>query len=201
MKKLSSALLALTLTLSLAACSVSSIAPAPQAATPQTDPSRAYALEKLNEVNDMILERSIVPEDYLRYLPEDLAEAVKGYNEETALFHIFYTSVATDITTGLFYEHQKNPGDYTHSDLYDEWVGRISHYALYKNVTELCNNDPYLSYTLAKEAGGSAGTWPYYIETGMYDRDTSFSRNGYLTLVDSLLTQFDQARAALSPID
>ena len=41
------------------------------------------ALEKLNQVNDMVLARETVPADYLRYLPDDLAELVEEYNGRT----------------------------------------------------------------------------------------------------------------------
>lgn len=203
MKKLLGALLALTLCCSLAACTASDPGPAAAASdaepafAAQSDPNQEYRLEKLNEVNDMILARETVPEDYFRYLDEGLAAAVETYNSDTAAMRINYTYYATNIVKTLFYENQEDPGDYAHSDLYYEWVGRISHYAMYENACELCKNDPYLSYTLSKEAGGSWGLWAYHIHESP-SAEVQQQTQEYFSMVDGLLARIDEARAAFA---
>ena len=69
------------------------------------DAAEAYRLEKLNEVNDMVLERKAVPEDYLRYLPEDLRDPVKQYNADTMGMKLSYEQRGSSIAEGLLYEH------------------------------------------------------------------------------------------------
>ena len=200
MKKALTALLAFTLLISLAACTASDAGTAPAASAQpapaaQSDPVRDDRLEKLNEVSDMILARETVPADYLRYLDQELAAAVEQYNSDTSFIRILYTERATNIVRTLFYEHQEDPGDYAHSDMYYEWVGRISHYAMYENASELCDNDPYLSYTLSKEAGGSGGLWAWRLHQSV-PAEVQEQTQDYFTMVDELLTQIDEARAA-----
>lgn len=43
----------------------------------------AYRLEKINEVNDLVIQRQVVPEGYFRYLGEELAAAIEEYNSKT----------------------------------------------------------------------------------------------------------------------
>lgn len=195
MKKALTALLAFTLLISLTACAASGAGTAQPAPAAQSDPVRDYRLEKLNEVSDMILARETVPADYLRYLDQELAAAVEQYNSDTSFIRILYTERATNIVKTLFYEHQEDPGDYAHSDMYYEWVGRISHYAMYENASELCDNDPYLSYTLSKEAGGSGGLWAWRLHQSV-PAEVQEQTQDYFTMVDELLTQIDEARAA-----
>ena len=162
------------------------------------DAAEAYRLEKLNEVNDMVLERKAVPEDYLRYLPEDLREPVKQYNADTMGMKLSYEQRGSSIAEGLLYEHGEDPGDYERGDLFYSMADRISTLSLYGNVNQLCNLDPVLTYTLAKEGGGSWGMWAYYIEHGNYDTETKQRRAEYLDGVYALLDQFDAYRASLT---
>ena len=175
---------------------------APSAADPpagQLNAETAYRLEKLNEVNDMVLAREVVPEDYLRYLPEELLEPVKQYNADTAGMRITYGQEGSSIAAWLLYEHREDPGDYVRGDLFYAMADRISTLSLYRNVSQLCPADPILSYTLAKEAGGSYGAWAYYIQRGSgYDEDMIQLRLDYLDSVDRLLDQFEDARAAMT---
>lgn len=172
-------------------------APAPDVAG-TLDAAAAYRLEKLNEVNDMVLAREAVPEDYLRYLPEDLREPVKQYNADTMEMKVSYEQRGTRIAESLLYEHKEDPGDYERGELFYSMADRISTLSLYRNVNQLCNLDPVLTYTLAKEGGGSYGMWAYYIEHGNYGVETKQRRAEYLDSVDALLDQFDAARTALS---
>ena len=58
----------------------------PAAAGGQTSANDAYRLEKLNEINDKVLRREVVEEDYLYYLSENdaLCGALREYNQATA---------------------------------------------------------------------------------------------------------------------
>lgn len=148
-----------------------------------------YRLEKLNEVNDLVLGREAVPADYLRYLPDNVKVLVEEYNEQTGRMRVNYTGKAMQIVSALLYENISDPGNYDQSALYYEWIGRISHYALYENVDDLCRSDPYLAYPLMVEAGGSYGMWPQLI----HDRESK-EEKGYFALVERLLDAMDAAR-------
>lgn len=170
------------------------------AASPQ--PDAAYRLEKLNEVNDMVLRREAVPEDYLRYLSESLAEEVRAYNQSTASMEVNYSDYAIAVANSLFYEiyDREDPGDYERPELYYQWVGRITRLALYRNTYELCLNDPLLIYPLSIEAGGSYGMWPLHFHEHIFNSDAEYLQMGedYFSQIDLLLTHMDGERAALA---
>ena len=161
---------------------------------------QAYCLEQLDHITDLVLERQVIPADCLRYVDDDLAQAVEAYNDSTVLLKLRYTRLATDIVDALVYEHAENPGDYQQPELYFDWIGRIAHYALYEDTYALCAADPVLGYTLAKESGGSYGLWPgYFHDQGLaYDQDLWQLGEDYFAQVDALLEQLDGARAAFS---
>lgn len=194
MKKHLSALLLAAMVLSLAACA----APETPAVSPLTTNQR-YALEKLDQVNDMVLARETVPADYLRYLPDDLAQLVEEYNDRTGELRVRFTVNAKNIVRSLLYdlEDRTAPPEYEYPELYYDWVGRISHYALFENITELCENDPSLSYPLCVEGGGSYGMWAL---PGHFYKDEDVQLiEDYLLLVEQLLDAFDAAREAAGP--
>ena len=58
------------------------------------DAAESYRLEKLNQITDMVLERQVVPADYLRYVDEELAQAVEEYNSATQLLKMNYSTWA-----------------------------------------------------------------------------------------------------------
>ena len=191
MKKHLSALLLATVTLFLTACT------APPAA--QLTANQAYSLEKLNQVNDMVLERETVPSDYLRYLPDELARLVEEYNDQTGELRVYFTGHAQSIVYSLLYDLEDRTAlrEYEYPELYYDWVGRISHYALFGNITELCENDPCLSYPLYRESGGSYGMWAL---PGLFYTDEDIQLiEDYLRLVEQLLDAFDAARETASP--
>lgn len=189
MKKYLTALLLAAMILSLAACAT----PEPPAA-PSLTANQRYALEKLNQVNDMVLARETVPADYLRYLPDDLSELVEEYNNRTGELRVRFTRNAKSIVHGLLYnlDDRTPPREYEYPELYYDWVGRISHYALFENITELCENDPNLSYPLYVEGGGSYGMWA--LPSHFYDDRDVQEIQDYLRLVEQLLDAFDAAR-------
>lgn len=173
---------------------------AESAAVTTADPVAAYRLEKLNDVNDMVLKRAVVPEDYLYYVEDTaLRDALKTYNEQTGTMHLYYQQRGMDIANALFYEHKETPGDYDQPMLYYEWVGRIAGHALYRNTTQLCYADPFLGYPLAKEAGGSYGMWAYQLHNPGFsaNAEESASAEAYFALVDDLLVRLEDARRAM----
>lgn len=157
-----------------------------------------YRMEKLNEVNDKVLNREIVDEDYLYYLSDNeaLCTSLREYNQATASLSLEYAKDATGICTALFYEHKEDPGDYDQPMLYYEWVGRITRLALYRNCEELCDTDPFLCYTLSKEAGGSYGLWAARMHLTSPERIQQSEE--YFSRIDSLLAELDEYRRSLS---
>lgn len=163
------------------------------------DANAAYALEKLNEVSDMVLRREGVPEDYFRFLPEGLAETMGQYNADTYVIKAYYGAYAVQVVTALLYEHNEDPGDYLRGELFYSMVERISTLALYGNAEALCRVDPILSYTLVKESGGSYGMWAYrFHEADRVGEEMAQRVNDYFTMLDGLFEQLDAARAALN---
>lgn len=115
MKKHLTALLLAAMILSLASCAT----PEPPAA-PSLTANQRYTLEKLNQVNDMVLARETVPADYLRYLPDDLAELVEEYNNRTGELRVRFTCNAKSIVHGLLYnlDDRTPPREYEYPELY-----------------------------------------------------------------------------------
>lgn len=185
--------------LSTPAPAPSTVSTPPTETSPPADLSAACALEKLNEMNDMVLHREAVPQDYLRYLPESLAETVGQYNTDTSVMKDNYSDYAVGVVTALLYEHNEDPGDYLRGELFYSMVDRISTLALYRNADLLCRGDPVLSYTLAKESGGSYGMWAYRThEADRIGEERARLVKDYVTLLDELFEQLDMARAALT---
>lgn len=161
-------------------------------------PAAEYRLEKLNEVTDLVLERQVVPQDYLRYLDEDLAQAVENYNLATAQLKSNYSVYAENLVHVLIDDTDapRGPEAYQQEERYYRMVDRISTLALFQNCYELCLADPYLSFTLAHEAGGSAGLWAYTLhEPGYVGEGLAGQATAYFTQVEELLDQLDGARA------
>lgn len=169
---------------------------------PPADPSAAYRLEKLNEVNDMVLRRAVVPEDYLRYLPEELREPVRRYSQDTAVLKNNYSVYAERVAKSLLYSFDpppEDPGDYQRPERYYQLVGRISTLALYRNSGQLYRLDPVVSYPAAHEGGGSYGLWVDMIHEGWYvGEELAQQAEDYFTMLDGLFGQFAAARAALT---
>ncbi len=184
----------------LLAAALLAFAPGRSAASPaQPAPADAYRVEKLNEVSDMVLGREVVPQDYLRYLPEALHEPIEQYNAETCVLKNNYGHHAVGIAKSLFYERDKDPGDYLRGDLFYAMIDRISTLALYRNAEQLCQTDPVLSYPLTKESGGSYGIWAYMLhKQAAVGEDLAQQIQDYFTMIDGLLAQLDDSRQALS---
>lgn len=159
-----------------------------------------FRQEKVEEITDMVLQRQPVPEDYFRYLEEDLAAAVAGYNQATDQLKDAYADYAKDLFRGLFYEMfddgNEDPGFYQRPDLYYQAVDRLSTLALYENAFELFCSDPALCSILAGERGGSPGLWAEgdnIHEAWYVGDDLAQQAAAYFPLVEDLLSQLETA--------
>ncbi|MPM13709.1 hypothetical protein SDC9_60068 [bioreactor metagenome] len=168
------------------------------AAGSQTSAAEDFRLEKLNNINDKVLRREVLEEDCLYYLSDNeaLCDALREYNKQTAIMYLNYSQDAMNICNALFYEHKESPGDYAQPMLYYEWAGRIAKLALYRNCEQLCDADPYLSYPLAKESGGSYGIWAGRMHLSSDERIEQ--SDAYFTMIDALLVRLDEYRQSLS---
>jgi len=172
-------------------------------ATPSPAPAAgvqdAYRLEKLNAVNDMVLDRQVVSEDYLQYLDGDLAEKVETYN--AALVNAKAETVryakewADTFRAGegedWYDEAFAGYGRYLkEGDNYFRFIEEFSTALLYPNYNDFTFFATVVGYPAAREAGGSGGLWAtgYYLDRTWVDALTSAA--------DELLDQFDAARAA-----
>lgn len=216
MRKMGTALAVLTLLGALASCASQAAAPTPAPAPAPTaeakaDYQTAYAVEKLNEVNDMVLARKAVPADYLAYLDEETAQAVEEYNSATVDMRDRYIWMMNSTAEVLAYAYGggKAPDEsvpdsarfLTEGDRerYYAFIDRAATLALYRNVGELMQTDPATAYPATVESGGSYGLWATdMLHTALVDDDLRQSTQDYLDQVDALLERFDAARAGLS---
>jgi len=171
--------------------------PAP---APSHDPQEVYCLEKLNEVNDMVLDRQVVPEDYLRYLDEALSEKVKTYNSalvnakaETVRYAKGWADSFREMSPedDWYDEGFAGYGRYLEEgDNYFRFIEEFSAALLYPNANDFTFSATVVGYPAASEAGGSGGLWAtgYYLDKTWIDTLTSAA--------DELLDQFDAERAA-----
>ena len=126
---------------------------------------------------------------------ERMKHSEKRYNDGTVRWTQYFANYAHSVAEGLFYEHKESPGDYDQPMLYYEWIGRISHLALYRNADELLLTDPYLVWPLAKESGGSYGLWASRIHAQSSLGDETYGElMAYLDETDALLDALDEAR-------
>ena len=161
----------------------------------QTGAGSDFPAARIDAVSQLVLDREVVPEDYLRWLDEETAQAVERYNDGTVRWTQYFANYAHSVAEGLFYEHKESPGDYDQPMLYYEWIGRISHLALYRNADELLLTDPYLVWPLAKESGGSYGLWASRIHAQSSLGDETYGElMAYLDETDALLDALDEAR-------
>lgn len=209
MKRTLGIIFALTLALILSACAAQAALDTaePAAVQVQSDPNRAYALEKLNEVNDMILERKVVPEDYFRYLGEELAQAVEEYNTATAVLRSSYLGKMEGYAKIMAYSYggAEVPDDSVPAssiylleerpDHFYEFIDRAATLALYRNVGDLMQSDPVTAYPASAESGGSYGLWATdLLHDASVGAGLSQQTEEYLDQVDALLEKLDETR-------
>lgn len=180
------------------------------APAPGLRPEDAYRLEKLNEVCGMVLERRIVPQDYLRYLDEDLAQGVEDYNQATAGLKQRYLYFAERAANSLSQPpdgsaaEEEQPPDYYqwfvegyHPDRYYAFLDHLSALALFPNAPELIRSDPVTSYPSVVESGSSYGLWAWALHEDFHvGEETAQEVQDYFAQCGALLDQIDAARAA-----
>ena len=189
--------LALAAALLLNACAEPA---APSAAVP--GPSRAYALEKLNEVSDMVLNRQVVPEDYLRYLDETSSEKVAEYNVGLAnakTVVVCYAKGWADTFRDMNAFPEDAPGYdaafagygryLEEGDNYFRFIEEFSSALLYPNHYDFTLFEAFAGYPAGSETGGSGGLWAsgYYLDKAPMDELTAAASD--------LLDQLDAVRA------
>jgi len=172
----------------------------PPAAVPSLSPQEAYRLEKVNEVSDLVLDRQVVSEDYLRYLDEALAEQVKAYNSalvnakgETLRYAKSWADTFRDMSPedDWYDEAYAGYGEYLEAgDNYARFIDEFSTALLYPNANDFTYFGTVVGYPAGSEAGGSGGLWAvgYYLDKGAIDALT--------TAAEDLLDGLDAARIA-----
>lgn len=157
----------------------------------------------INAIIKKINDRQVVEDEYFSYLGDntELDEMLREHNELTAIYHEFFLNRATRTMIWVF---QLEPYFYlkAEDDLPDDldipadvlgMIERIAHYSLYRNCTQLFLDDPVLSPIIEKEAGGSAGRWPYFWHTEYLD-DVPEVKEGladYFDLEEDLIRQLE----------
>lgn len=171
--------------------------------------STQYQIEKVNHISDLILERQVIPQDYFRFVDEDvqLQEKLQSYNDLTVSLTESATSYATSILSGLVEADEETAQRLIgpvcdHMDVPEQFhtmEGQIAHWSLYENAAELCRADPQLTHIIVPESGGSWGMWPSWLHTFGSVSDTTDQEyfQEYLALIDTLMDDLDQFRDAL----
>lgn len=147
-------------------------------------------LEKINE-------RQVVEEIYFRYLGDntELVDMLRDHNKLTAFYYEFFYNRAKNTMIAVL-NLETEDGALDRSDLpddFDEMIERIARYSLYKNCTQMFLDDPVLYPIIEKEAGGSAGQWPYWWHT-LYLNDLPEVKEGlasYFELEEELVKQLE----------
>lgn len=212
MKKLSTVALIVALAaaaLALAALVAVTALPrpaAPEAAAPGQSAQDAYRLEKLNEVSDMALTRQVVPEDYLRYLDEAVAEKVEAYNAALCNAKMGTLQYAKGWAESIRACKDLSPADNGYDtafadygryldegDNYYRFIEEFSTALLYPNYSDFTVFGTVVGYPAGSEVGGSGGLWA----TGYYLADWQKREIDALGVAaDELLNEADAARRA-----
>lgn len=180
--------------------------PAADTPAPGQTPQDAYRLEKLNEVSDMALARQVVPEDYLRYLDEAVAEKVKAYNAALCNAKLGTLQYAKGWAESIRADKDLTPADNGYDarfadygryldegDNYYRFIEEFSTALLYPNYADFTVFGTVVGYPAGSESGGSGGLWA----TGYYLEDWQKGAVEELaTAVDELLNEADAARQA-----
>ena len=193
----------------LSAAALVAVLLAPRAGEDALSAADTYRLEKLNAVSDLVLERQVVPSDYLRYLDEELAAAVEEYNLSTSILKQRYLSYMENVTDSLAYSYSDitddNPSPSSHRyltdaerpDRYYVFLDRVATLALFQNPSFLLQTDSATAYLAMVESGGSGGLWSTnLLQTVLGEEETHQLTEEYFAQVDALLDQLDAARAA-----
>lgn len=152
---------------------------------------------EINEIIEKINDRQIVEDEYFTYVGdnEEIVEKLRSYNEFTVTYYKFFYDRAA-VTMIWVVMPEKDTGSPDISGLPEDvldMIERVAHYSLYKECTQLFLDDAVLYPIIEKEAGGSAGRWPYVWHTE-YLGDVPEIRDGlneYFKLTEELVVQLE----------
>lgn len=152
-------------------------------------------IEKINE-------RQIIEEEYIIELNGDtqLRNRLEKYNEYTASLYEFFLKQAKGTMLGVFnLKSEEDAGKIDIPISFTELVERIAHYSLYDNCTKLFLDDPVLYPIIDKEAGGSAGQWPYWWHTIYLDHTPNVKEDlvVYFNLEEKLVEQLNTLKKSV----
>ncbi|WP_250228716.1 hypothetical protein [Anaeropeptidivorans aminofermentans] len=145
-----------------------------------------YKQDKIDSITDKIIQREVVEDTYLIYLPdEEIKEDIILYNKKTADLKISYKLYATR-TVFLLCELDLSESATDYDKIPDdlkEIINKISAYALYANATELILSDSEINQLIAGEIGGSYGAWPWHIHEEALD----YEMEDYFILIEKIM--------------
>ncbi len=161
---------------------------------PDNQDSREEEILLVEEIKNKINMRKIVNETYFSSFSDDskLIEMLNEYNQRTQEYYEYFYQVARDAIDFVFDEVDFAPDilpAYPVSvEVYEEMVLRIADNSLYKDCTQRFLEDPLLVLIIEKEAGGSAGLWPYFWHTEYLNHLPEMKRNlaNYFLLINDI---------------
>ncbi len=160
------------------------------------------SINGIDMIIEKINERQIVGEEYIDELSENtqLKDRLEEYNEYTATLYEFFLKQAKGTMLGVFnLESEEDVGKINIPISFTELTERIAHHSLYENCTELFLDDPVLYPIIDKEAGGSAGQWPYWWHTIYLEQTPNVKEVlvEYFNLEKDLVEQLDAYKKSL----
>lgn len=170
-----------------------------------------YTFEKINQINDKIIERKVIEDTYFYYLGDDtdLLDDIKKYNESTGLLTDDFMVAALDIAIPMYQDMDGSAIDYYAYDSFSDYLKFpseirefqeiIAHAALYRNCAELLYANPKLAHFLGKGLGGSLGMWPKTLQNEDRSLNTPLRDDlaAYFDLVDGLIIKIEEYRNML----
>lgn len=172
----------------------------------------AYTIEKINQINDKIIERKVIEDTYFHYLGDDadLLDDIKKYNESTGLLTDVFMVAALDIAISMYQDMDGSEIDYYAYDSFSDYLKFpaeirefqeiIAHAALYRNCAVLLYANPNLAHFLGKGLGGSLGMWPKTLQNVDRSLNTPLRDDlaAYFDLVDGLIIKIEAYRNMLN---
>lgn len=152
----------------------------------------------IQRIENSVNEREMVGEEDLSALIDNqgLVELLRTYNEQTRTLYDFFYDMATKTLSFAFEDPDFNPKAKPYypvsTELFEEMVTKVAVYSLYSDCTQRFLDDPLLSSIIAKEAGGSAGRWPYVWHTEYldYNLEMKTALSEYFDLIEELTKRF-----------
>jgi hypothetical protein len=163
------------------------------------------ALDKIKYLQQQIIDREVIKDDCLIGVPIDnqLKEDIKEYNELVSYLKGFFAEQAVGTLVGVFQLDIESSGTYRELNALNyldipsdvrEYAEIIADLSLYRNCTELLNNDSRLAFIISSEGGGSAGMWSSFWHTEYLrgHEDIKEDLNSLFDLVERIITSLDK---------